>query len=326
MQQRSKLFSIAAIFAAAAVGVLSTGCSNGGGSASSKSTNTGSTSTTTTTTTPVFTTLDGPAGSPTTVNGINNNGTIVGFTTNNGVNSNFLRSAGGSFTSLNLGDPAQGMANGVNINNMIVGVANNNAFLINNGKQQTLTPPGSSSSIAFGINDSGVIVGQYVNGSVTPGFVYQNGSFVTVNPTTNAMVTNVQSVNNSGIAAGFYSTDGMHQHGFLYNVATKQTTLLPDPSTARTQAGGLFLTQFLGINDKGVAVGYYQTNNGSQFGFLFNTATNTYTFLDDPSAAPVNGVQITQITGIDNSGMICGFYIDANGVQHGFTATSPTLP
>jgi uncharacterized membrane protein len=268
-----------------------------------------------------FTTIDGPGGGATTINGINNNGATIGFTTNNGANANFLRSAGGAFTALNVGDAAAGMANAVNSGNTIVGVANNSAFVLTNGTQKTLTPPGSTTSIAFGINDGGAIVGQYVAGAVTPGFLNINGAFTTINPTANAMVTNVQGVNNKGQAIGFYSTDGMHQHGFLYNVNAKQITLLPDPSTARTASGGLFLTQFLGINDNGEAVGYYQTNNGSQFGFLYNLNTQTYTFLDDPQAAPVNGVQITQITGVTNSGEICGFFIDAQGVQHGFTAT-----
>ncbi len=224
-------------------------------------------------------------------------------------------------TALNVGDAAAGMANGVNGGGTIVGVANNNGFVLANGKQTALTPPNSTSSIAFGVNDGGAIVGQFVAGATTPGFLDVNGTFTTINPTATAMVTNVQGINNRGQAIGFYSTDGMHQHGFLYNVNTKQITLLPDPSTARTASGGLFLTQFLGINDNGEAVGYYQTNNGSQFGFLFNLNTQTYAFLDDPQAAPVNGVQITQITGVTNSGEICGFFIDAQGVQHGFIAT-----
>ncbi len=218
------------------------------------------------------------------------------------------------------------MANGVNNHNAVVGVANNSAFLLANGKQTTLTPPNSTSSIAFGINDSGVIVGQYVAsaGGNTPGFVDINGVFTTITPTASATVTNVQGVNNNGMAIGFYSADGVHQHGFLYNTRTKQTTLLPDPSTPRITAGGLTLTQFLGINDKNEAVGYYQTTNGSQFGFLFNLNTQVYTFLDAPQAAPVNGVQITQITGVTNGGTITGFFIDANGAQHGFIATPPT--
>jgi len=32
-------------------------------------------------------------------------------------------------------------------------------------------------------------------------------------------------------------------------------------------------------------------------------------------------VEVTQITGITNSGEITGFYSDANGVFHGFVAT-----
>jgi hypothetical protein len=84
------------------------------------------------------------------------------------------------------------------------------------------------------------------------------------------------------------------------------------------------LTQFLGINANGEAVGYYQTNNGSQFGFLVNLNTNTYTFLDAPLADPVNGAQIPQITGVTNTGEICGFFIDANGVPHGFFAIPPS--
>ena len=274
----------------------------------------------------VFTTIDGPGGNPTTLNGISNNGTTVGFTTNNGANANFLRSTGGVFTSLAIGDPAAGMSNAVNIHSAVVGVANNNAFLLANGNQTALTPPGSTTSIAFGINDNGVIVGQYAAsaGGTTPGFVDANGVFTTITPTTSATVTNVQGINNRGLAVGFYSADGVHQHGFTYDISSKKITLLPDPNTPRIVSGGLTLTQFLGINDNNEAVGYYQTTNGSQFGFLFNLNTQTYTFLDAPQAAPVNGVQITQITGVSNAGTIAGFFIDANGAQHGFIAAPST--
>jgi hypothetical protein len=287
-----------------------TGC--GGGSSSSS-----------TPTIPIpshFTTIDGPGGGGTTLNGISNGASTVGFTSAGGGFSNFLRSSAGVFTPLNLGDPAAGMANAVNVGGTIVGVANNKAFVLASGTQTAITPPGSTSSVALGINDAGVIVGQDVVGANTPGFVDIGGTFTAVNPTAAATVTNVQGVNNNGLAIGFYSAGSTQQHGFLYNIITKQTTLLPDPSTARIQTGGLALTQFLALNDKSEAVGYYQTTNGSQFGFLFNLATQTYTYLDEPQAAPVGGVQTTQITGVNNAGEICGFYIDAAGNQHGFTA------
>ena len=68
-------------------------------------------------------------------------------------------------------------------------------------------------------------------------------------------------------------------------------------------------SQILGINDKGIAVGYYGDSTTSQHGFLYNTHTGVYTFLDDPSEAFDNGVEVTQITGINNSGEITGLLL-----------------
>ena len=78
------------------------------------------------------------------------------------------------------------------------------------------------------------------------------------------------------------------------------------------------------MNDDGIAVGYYGDSTGSQHGFLYNTSTGVYTFLDDPAAAFSDGVEVTQITGIAYSGEIAGFYTDAGGVAHSFTA-DPTV-
>jgi hypothetical protein len=141
-----------------------------------------------------------------------------------------------------------------------------------------------------------------------------------LNPTPNAAVTNAQGVNNNGLVTGFYSTDGVHQHGFLYNSATQTFSFVADPNIPN-----LVLTQFLGLNDDGLAVGYYQLPDGSQHGFLYNIATGQYSFLDDPFAA-TSGVSITQITGVNDSDEITGFYVDATtGSQLGFVAT-PAVP
>lgn len=269
----------------------------------------------------LFTTVDRP-GHATTINGISSSGTLVGFTTvgEEVGNANFTRSSSGTFTALDLGDPLAGMATAVNAAGTVVGVANGTAFTLTGTTLTPLTPPGSTSSVAFGISDGGTIVGQFTAGAQMPGFVLTGTTFKTVAPPI-ATVTNLQGVNNQGQAIGFFSADGVHQHGFLYNVGTQAVIVLPDPSTSRIQSGGLVLTQFLGLNDNNEAVGYYQTNNGSQFGFLFNLSTQTYLYLDEPLAALVRGVQVTQITGVANSGKICGFFIDAAGTQHGFFAT-----
>ena len=216
-------------------------------------------------------------------------------------------------------------ANGVNAGGMVVGTSGGQAFVLDHGFFSTLplVTGSEASAVAFGINDGNTVVGQYTDGNTgtTPGFVYANGQYTVLNPVVNAFVTNAQGIDNNGLVTGFYSTDGAHQHGFFYNTNTGQYTLAADPVEPN-----LFLTQFLGINDKGLAVGYWQDNAGSQHGFLYNLNTHTYTFLDDPNAGTNNGLEITQITGINDSNEIVGFYVDGNGVQRGFYATATPEP
>jgi hypothetical protein len=273
-----------------------------------------------------FTTVDAPGPAPTTVNGINNLGEVVGFTSTavdgGNVNANFLRKVDGTFKMLAVGDPA-GAANAANQSDEVVGQANGAAFvLMAGGTPMPLSPFGATSSAAFGVNDTGTVVGQYMKDAThSPGFIDVAGTFTSVTATTASVITFVQGINAAGVAIGFYSEDGTTQHGFTYNAGSKQITMLPDPSTSRTAGGLLVLNQFLGINAGKMTVGYYQTKDGSQYGFLFDLASMTYTFLDHPMAAPVNGVQITQITGISDAGVICGFFVDGQGAQHGFIAT-----
>lgn len=270
----------------------------------------------------IFRTFDGPLGSPTTINGISNKDAIVGFTTQNGVNSNLIFNPNFSFTGVNVGDPA-GSLNAINSLGVGVGVANGTAFSANfatNGVPVPITIPNATSSVAFGINDKGWIVGQYtLTSGVTPGFLDINGTITTLMPKPNAMVVNAQSVSNSNIVCGFYSINGTNQFPFTYNIATKTYGFPLNPSTSRINTMGLVLTQFLSINDHGDVAGYYQTNNGSQFGLVYSTTTGKYTFYDPPEAAPVGGVQITQLVGISND-EIAGFYIDGAGLMHGLIA------
>jgi hypothetical protein len=274
-----------------------------------------------------FTSFDGPGnnGGGTTVNGLNNNGDLVGFSSDNAavptLFSNFIRNANGTFTPLPIAGDPLAMANGIDNSRTVVGMdSNGTAFSLAGAILATLPSVNGTtvSETAFGINDGGLIVGQFTDGATdtTPGFVKSGAVFTILNPTVTAVATNAQGVNNNGLVTGFWSADGVHQHGFLYNSVTSQFTLLADPIVSN-----LVLTQFLGINDHGLAVGYYQLPDGSQHGFLFDIPTQTYTYLDDPNAA-LSGVSITQITGVNNAGEIAGFYVDgATGVQRGFFAT-----
>ena len=143
---------------------------------------------------------------------------------------------------------------------------------------------------------------------------------------------NAQGINNNGLIVGFYLGNDGQVHGFDANIAnasggTLVGTAIADPTIPNVQGepGATFVfSQVLGVNDQGIAVGYYEDSTTSQHGFLYNTNTGVYTFLDDPAAAFSNGVEVTQITGIANSGEIAGFYTDAGGVAHSFTA-EPTV-
>ena len=139
---------------------------------------------------------------------------------------------------------------------------------------------------------------------------------------------NAQGVTQKGEIVGFYvGTDGQ-DHGFIADVSQAKhgqltATPIADPTIAAVvgEPGATFVfSQILGINAHGMAVGYYGDSTTSQHGFLYNVKTGQYTFLDDPAEAFNNGVEVTQITGINDSGEITGFYSDANGVFHGFYA------
>lgn len=265
------------------------------------------------------------SGLATTVNSISNSGVVVGSYLNvNTTNTNFSGTPP-VFNPLNLSGTSS--ANGINSSNQIVGSDGvGGAFLLDSNGLTTLPLVDSTeaSQAAFGINDGGVIVGQYFHsdGIISSGFVGSGSSFSPIDPTGAAVSTSAQAINDNGLVTGFYGTSGnpSFTHGFLFDTKTSAYTLLNDPV-----ANDLAFTQFLGINDGGEAVGYYQTNTGAQHGFLYNTATSAYAFLDDPNIATV-GAPLMQITGIANSGEIAGFYTDANQNQRGFIAMPAAVP
>jgi probable HAF family extracellular repeat protein len=287
-----------------------------------------------------FVNFDGPSPNTggTTINGIANNGTVVGFTTDaNGALLNFTATPPATAaTSLNINNSTTAMANGINSAGSVVGFDGaTSAFLLpKGGTPMSIAPPGSSASMAFGINDQGQVVGQYTNASgQTPGFLLNGTSVTTINAPSGPNMVNAQGINKNSLVVGFYLGVDGQDHGFMANASgavggsiTGKAVADPTiPTSVPGEPGATFVfSQILGINDHGVAVGYYGDSTLSQHGYLYNTLTGQYTFLDNPSEGFNNGVEITQITGINNAGEITGFYTDANGVAHGFVAFAPT--
>ena len=279
------------------------------------------------------------------MNGISNAGQVVGTQVDANNASVFANFAGtpASLTTLNTGTGQ--VAFGINSAGNVVGGNGANAFYLpSGGSPQTIIVPANAIN-AFGINDRGNIVGQFTSGNATPGFSLPgatSGSFITINPPSGPNTVNAQGVNNNGLAIGFYlGTDGQ-VHGFQANTTGVAPggaitgTAIADPTipVVPGEPGAAFVfSQLLGINDGGLVAGYYGDSTTSQHGFVYNTQTGTYTFLDDPSEGFHNGVEVTEITGITNTDELAGFYTDANGIAHSFiacpvgtTCTTATVP
>ena len=289
-----------------------------------------------------FTNFDGPnagntAGNGTLMFGIANSGTAVGHTiANDGTLTNFTANPLKTTRArlVNIVGSTTATAFGINSAGTVVGgfYGNGKAFSLNrHGVLKTFIPDGGSFATAYGINDRVNIVGLFVTSSARPGFILVHGgkSFITINAPSGPNTVFATGINNKGLVVGVYvGTDG-HFHGFTASDrAAKNGTLtgtaVADPTIPAVpgEPGATFVSStILGINDHGIAVGFYSDSTTSQHGFIYNTNTGKYTFLDDPSEAFHNGVEDTAITGITNSGEITGIYTDANGVSHGFVAT-----
>lgn len=274
------------------------------------------------------------------VNGISNSGLVTGTTVDVNGMPTFTNFAGnpltGTLTQLNTGTGQTAL--GIDSAGNVVGGNGTNAFYLpNGGSLQNLTTPTNAIN-AFGINDKGNIVGQFTSGANTPGFILNSitsSTFTTINQPTGVTsdVINAQGINNHGLVVGFYMGNDGQVHGFTATMPSTPGTItgtaVADPTIPSNphEPGATFVfSQILGVNDNGLAVGYYGDSTLSQHGYFYNTNTGTYTFLDDPAAMFHNGVEVTQITGINNAGDIAGFYTDANGTFHSFIAVPVPEP
>jgi len=106
--------------------------------------------------------------------------------------------------------------------------------------------PGSTYTVAYGINDAGQIVGySFLEGGTEDGFLLDvDGTYTTLDPP-GATSSIAYGINDAGQIVGTYNAHG--QHGFLRDVDGSYTTLDPPGSTSSFAYG---------INDAGQIVGY----------------------------------------------------------------------
>ena len=178
-------------------------------------------------------------------------------------------------------------------------------------------PPGSIASEALGLNDSGVVVGEYsVQTGTGPsissfqyGFVDNQGVFTTLAPNPDSicggygpMCNAAWGVNNAGDVVGTYFTDDGAAHGFLYTNGNYSTfTELNVPGAGSTQA--------FGISNNGLVVGQAIESSGD-LGFTYDISTNQYDTFTLPGLP--SGATFVPF-GINNAGEVVGTYSSPSG-------------
>ena len=172
----------------------------------------------------------------------------------------------------------------------------------------------------LGINTKGVIAGYFgsgVSGHPNKGYLlkppYLSSDYVNENFPGSAQ-TQVTALNNDGDTAGFWVSDNGTNHGFVeWN---RVFASYNDPNTPDV-AGSV--NQLLGINDAGIAVGFYNDAKGNSHAYKVNQATGKFTAITIPDSVS------TVATGINNAGDIVGFSTDSAGETSSFLLVGSSL-
>jgi uncharacterized membrane protein len=161
---------------------------------------------------------------------------------------------------------------------------------------------GATATFLQDLNDSGAIVGAYVDTSgIFHGFLMNAGNFTTVD-FPGVVATVAGGINNRGQIVGNYGEVSGITHVYLLSAGTFTTIDVP---------GTLDLTAASGISANGEIVGFFFDNNGVLHGFTLSAGN--FSNVDFP------GAFATEAFRANEAGQIVGIYNLAG--QHGFLAT-----
>jgi hypothetical protein len=170
----------------------------------------------------------------------------------------------------------------------------------------TFDYPGTgNSTLPQKINERGDIVGEFIDSNgVTRGFVrFKNGSFSApiVDPNDTVGFTEGRGINNPGTVCGDYVGSDGNSHGFFLSGGTFTDYDVP----------GALSTVVLGINDPADFAGAFSNDN-----VIFQAFVNiggTITSFSVPGAASTLAYQLN-----NSKRLVVGYYIDGSGILHGY--------
>jgi probable HAF family extracellular repeat protein len=174
-------------------------------------------------------------------------------------------------------------------------------------------PPGSSYTVAYGINGSGQVTGAVFDifTSFSSGFLYSGGVYTSLNDpngsVNGAFGTAPYGINGAGQVVGAYVDSSFNFHAFLYSGGNYQTIAPPS-------VPGVTIVNSVGnsINNLGQILISASDNNGNVYNYVY--ANGQYS----PLTAISSLGQPVYANGINDAGAIAGYSTDSNGVYHGF--------
>lgn len=188
-------------------------------------------------------------------------------------------------------------------------------FVYRHGQFSNVLADGHAGSIASSITPDGSIYGCLHDQTFGPemfGFQRTHSGDFQIQSTPNSM--NNSATPDASIIVGLYTPSGASRaHGFTLQNGTFSDYMFP----------GSLATQLWGINPSGDFVGVYR--DSTTFHGLFQSS-------DGSAPIPINYVDPdtkvaaiqTRAFSINPAGLIVGFFVDANGSEHGFTAAPVT--
>jgi hypothetical protein len=266
-----------------------------------------------------FTTIDGPVVKDTEVYGVTNDGLVTGVTVDaSGQLHGFLWDdgvlklvdhPGPGGTYLFQANQRGQVAGGIYGTDGIVHAA---IYDVRTRKFKVLPDPdipGVTFNLAGGINDAGVVAGNYTTDPSQSDYyiawLYDDGRYHdSVDPASDQALlgTVTQELNDRNDLVGFYDDANKVSHGFFKPLHGPYIPI---------DIKGADNTAVYGINNRGVITGRYMTN-GTRHGFLLHD--DRVTTIDVPGATQ------TWVTAINDNGVIGGYYEDAAGHYHGYVA------
>lgn len=253
-----------------------------------------------------FRTVNFPGDTFTQLLGINDSNAIAGYHGSGATghpNQGFRLTLPNTFTSENVPGSVQTQVIGIN------NIGTTAGFYINSGGAnqgfvrgtggifKTVDFPGTGQSKPpvnqlLGLNNTNTYAGYYADATGNfHGYIYAlNGGVFLVFTIPGATSAQATGVNDAGQICGFFVAGGVTQ-GFVLNGGT--FTKLKAPGATSTSA--------FGLNKNGQVVGTYTDTSGGVHGFVYKGGS--FQSVDDPS-----GIGATIINGINDKGVIVGFY------------------